>query len=51
MPCSFCGVFRRQSLNALAEKTNAKAMALGHNLDDMAQSILMNLQKEKLRGR
>ena len=45
MPCSFCGVFRRQSLNTLAEKTNAKAMALGHNLDDMAQSILMNLQK------
>ena len=45
MPCSFCGVFRRQSLNALAEKTNAKVMSLGHNLDDMAQSILMNLQK------
>jgi uncharacterized protein (TIGR00269 family) len=45
MPCSFCGVFRRQGLNALAHKTNADVMALGHNLDDMAQSILMNLQK------
>jgi len=45
MPCSFCGVFRRQGLNALARKTNADIMALGHNLDDMAQSILMNLQK------
>ena len=44
-PCSFCGVFRRQGLNSLARKTKADIMALGHNLDDMAQSILMNLQK------
>ena len=45
MPCSYCGVFRRQGINALAAKVNADVMALGHNLDDMAQSILMNLQK------
>ena len=45
MPCSYCGVFRRQSLNSLAEKLDVDVMALGHNLDDMAQSILMNLQK------
>ena len=44
MPCSYCGVFRRQGLNALAERVGADWMALGHNLDDMAQSILMNLQ-------
>ncbi len=48
MPCSFCGVFRRQSLNFLAEKVDADVMALGHNLDDMAQSILMNLQKGEI---
>ena len=48
MPCSYCGVFRRQGLNALAEKIGAKVMALGHNLDDMAQSILMNLQKGEI---
>ena len=48
MPCSFCGVFRRQSLNSLAEKVGADVMALGHNLDDMAQSILMNLQKGEI---
>ncbi len=48
MPCSYCGVFRRQSLNALAERSNADVMALGHNLDDMAQSILMNLQKGEI---
>ena len=45
MPCSYCGVFRRQGINALAQKVNADIMALGHNLDDMAQSIIMNLQK------
>ena len=45
MPCSYCGVFRRQGINALAKKVNADIMALGHNLDDMAQSIIMNLQK------
>ena len=45
MPCSYCGVFRRQSLNTMAERLGADVMALGHNLDDMAQSVLMNLQK------
>ena len=44
MPCSFCGVFRRQSLNSLADKVGADVMALGHNLDDMAQTIMMNMQ-------
>lgn len=48
MPCSYCGVFRRQSLNALAEKLQVNIMALGHNLDDMAQTILMNLQKGEI---
>jgi len=45
MPCSYCGVFRRQGINSLAEKVGADIMALGHNLDDMAQSIIMNFQK------
>jgi len=47
-PCSYCGVFRRQGLNALAERVGARWMALGHNLDDMAQSVLMNLQKGEM---
>ena len=45
MPCSFCGVFRRQGLNSLANRIGADVMALGHNLDDVAQSVLMNMQK------
>ena len=40
--CSFCGVFRRQCLNILAKKLQVDKLATGHNLDDMAQSILMN---------
>ena len=48
MPCSYCGVFRRQSLNSMAETLDADVMALGHNLDDMAQSVLMNLQKGEI---
>lgn len=42
-PCSFCGVLRRQGLNILARKINADKLALGHNLDDEVQSMLMNL--------
>ena len=47
-PCSFCGVFRRQGINKLASETQADYVALGHNLDDMAQTVLMNLQKGDL---
>jgi len=41
MPCSYCGVFRRQGINALAAQVKADVMALEHNLDDMAQTVLM----------
>lgn len=40
--CSYCGVFRRHCLNTLAKKLQIDRLATGHNLDDMAQSILMN---------
>jgi len=43
LPCSYCGVFRRQGINALADMVQADVVALGHNLDDMAQTVLMNL--------
>ena len=44
-PCAFCGVFRRQGLNHLAKRVGADFIATGHNLDDMAQTVLMNMQK------
>ncbi|MFX0169164.1 MAG: TIGR00269 family protein [Candidatus Hodarchaeota archaeon] len=41
--CAYCGTLRRQGLNILARKINADKLALGHNLDDEVQSMLMNL--------
>ena len=41
-PCTVCGVFRRYLLNKLAQDLKLDVLATGHNLDDEAQSILMN---------
>ena len=43
MACSYCGVFRRQGINHLAKRLGADVVAFGHNLDDMAQTVLMNM--------
>ena len=43
IPCSFCGVWRRQLLNRAARGVGADALVLGFNLDDLAQTVLMNL--------
>jgi len=43
--CSYCGVFRRYLLNIKAKEIKADRIATGHNLDDIAQSILMNISK------
>ena len=40
--CSYCGVFRRLCLNEKSKELGIDKLATGHNLDDMAQSILMN---------
>jgi len=48
MACAYCGVFRRQGINHLAEKVGADVVALGHNLDDMAQTVLMNVSNGDL---
>lgn len=44
-PCSFCGVWRRQALNRMAREMGALRLVLGFNLDDLAQTILMNLTR------
>jgi uncharacterized protein (TIGR00269 family) len=41
--CSYCGVFRRRALNEAARQVDADRLATGHNLDDMAQSVLLNI--------
>ncbi len=42
-PCSFCGVWRRKLLNRAARDAGAEVLVLGFNLDDLAQTVLMNL--------
>lgn len=44
-PCTYCGVFRRKCMNMVSESIGAKYLATGHNLDDMAQSILMDFAR------
>jgi len=41
--CSYCGVFRRKMLNDFAVGEKCDKLATGHNLDDEAQTILMNV--------
>ena len=40
--CSYCGVFRRLCLNKKSKELRIDKLVTGHNLDDTAQSILMN---------
>jgi uncharacterized protein (TIGR00269 family) len=44
-PCNVCGVWRRYILNKYSRKLGATKLVTGHNLDDEAQVIVMNLFK------
>ncbi len=46
--CSFCGVFRRRLMNDFSKEVGATHLVTGHNLDDVAQSVLMNLASANL---
>lgn len=41
--CTFCGVFRRQALDRGATLLNVDCIATGHNADDIAETVLMNI--------
>ncbi|MEM3361772.1 MAG: TIGR00269 family protein [Candidatus Anstonellaceae archaeon] len=41
--CSYCGVLRRDLLEKAAKKIKANKIATGHNLDDIAQTIILNI--------
>lgn len=43
--CNICGTFRRQALNTGARELGATKLVTGHNLDDEAQNILLNIFK------
>ena len=42
-PCAYCGVFRRDALSRYADEYGADKLLTGHNLDDEAQTAMMNL--------
>lgn len=47
IPCSHCGVIRRYLLNKGAREAGADKLALGHNLDDVAQTVMMNIMRNE----
>ena len=46
--CAICGVFRRYLLNRKSRELGLNKLAVGHNLDDEAQAILMNQFKNNV---
>ena len=40
--CTLCGVLRKNLLNKTARELGADKLAIGHNLDDESQTIMMN---------
>jgi uncharacterized protein (TIGR00269 family) len=46
--CTICGILRRKALTEAAKNSGATKIATGHNLDDEAQSVLMNLLRGDL---
>ncbi|KAL5706260.1 cytosolic thiouridylase subunit Ctu1 [Ranunculus cassubicifolius] len=41
--CTFCGVFRRQALDRGAALLKVDKLATGHNADDIAETVLLNI--------
>eukprot|EP00735_Rhodelphis_limneticus_P010094 TRINITY_DN2916_c0_g1::TRINITY_DN2916_c0_g1_i8::g.4279::m.4279 TRINITY_DN2916_c0_g1::TRINITY_DN2916_c0_g1_i8::g.4279 ORF type:complete len:346 (+),score=62.53,sp/Q05AW7/CTU1_XENLA/67.07/1e-165,ATP_bind_3/PF01171.15/5.7e-17,DUF2392/PF10288.4/0.021,tRNA_Me_trans/PF03054.11/0.031,NAD_synthase/PF02540.12/0.11,zf-C3HC4_2/PF13923.1/0.5,zf-C3HC4_2/PF13923.1/6.5e+02 TRINITY_DN2916_c0_g1_i8:74-1111(+) len=41
--CTFCGVFRRQALDRGAMLLSCNVIATGHNADDIAETVIMNV--------
>jgi uncharacterized protein (TIGR00269 family) len=49
-PCSLCGIHRRRALQEAARELGATAIATGHNLNDEAQTVVMNCLRGDLPG-
>ncbi len=43
--CTLCGILRRKIMNRFAREHGATKMVVGHNLDDEAQTAMMNMFK------
>ena len=46
--CTYCGVFRRQALDRGAAKLGINHVVTGHNADDVAETVMMNLLRGDL---
>ncbi len=46
-PCTICGVLRRRLLNDYAKEVGANQIAVGHNLDDVVQTLMMNIMRKE----
>ncbi len=46
--CSICGILRRKALIVAAQRAGVAKLATGHNLDDEAQSVFMNVLRGDL---
>ena len=46
--CTYCGVFRRQALDRGSARLDIKHVVTGHNADDVAETVMMNLLRGDL---
>jgi cytoplasmic tRNA 2-thiolation protein 1 len=43
--CTYCGIFRRRALDIGAKRVGANKVAVGHNANDVAETVLLNVMR------